>query len=307
MQKLTLISSLFGSALLFACTPDVPDIVTLSILTTGDATDSDSTTSGSTGGSTSTTANPTSGGGSEGNSSSSGGFVVEPDIPKVSMCDPYAQDCPDGEACKPASTDGDGAWDASICTKIMPNPGSVGDKCTVDGAVSGNDSCDKGAMCWNVNMEGEGVCVALCKGSPMQPSCDEAGTLCVIANDGVLNLCLPTCEPLLPDSCPGELCLPNPQGEAGYACILDASGDGGQIDQPCAYANGCKPGLLCVGVALSMKCDQGASGCCQPYCDKDMPPDGQCDVNGGQTCLDIYEMGMDPPGYENVGVCGIGM
>ncbi len=44
----------------------------------------------------------------------------------------------------------------------------------------------------------------------------------------------------------------------------------------------------------------------RPYCDRTKPvSDLQCDVEVGQTCLNLYPIGEEPIGYEHVGVCGI--
>lgn len=308
MTKLIQRPSLLGCALLLACGVRGPGAMTGASSTSGDATDSDSTHGSTT--SASTTDPTTSDSGTSPAGSSSGcAFVCLPDALDEELCNPYAQDCPEGKKCTAASTDGDGAWDANICVEVMPNGGAPGDECTAEGGVSGVDSCAKGSMCWNVNMDGQGVCVALCEGSPQAPTCDDADKLCVIANEGALNLCLQKCDPLLPDACPGEVCLPNPQGEPGFACVLDASEGMGAVNAPCAFANACNPGLLCVGAALGMQCDPNAGGCCQPYCDLSLgqqpDPNPVCDTQGGQFCLSVFDLGMAPPGHENVGVCGI--
>ena len=155
-------------------------------------------------------------------------------------------------------------------------------------------------MCWNVSQDtGKGTCVAFCTGSQEAPNCGP-GTNCVIANDGVLILCLPGCDPLTQDCPNNDLCIPQPMGD-GFVCVLDASGDMGAQNDPCEYANACDPGLICANPALATECDPQAAGCCLPFCDLSMP---EC-TNMGAMCLPWYEMGMEPPGLENVGVCGL--
>ncbi len=183
----------------------------------------------------------------------------------------------------------------------MPNPGMPGDACTVAcDLASGIDSCGKAAICWDVDPRTrQGTCVAFCAGSPEAPTCP-TDFHCEIAGDGVLILCIPNCDPLLQD-CPNQsLCLPKPNSDF-FFCVLDASGDMGAQNDPCEYANACDPGLACLDPALASECDPNATGCCLPFCDLTMP---KC-TNQGAMCLPWYEVGMAPPGLENVGLCGL--
>lgn len=230
-------------------------------------------------------------------------FICETDTDDAGpdlQCDVWEQDCPEGQKCMPWANDGGTSWNATKCTDINPNPGLPGDPCTVtDNGVSGIDSCEEGAMCWNVDPEtNEGVCVGFCDGSPDNFSCTEQNTTCVIANQGVLILCVPTCDPLL-QNCEGELCIPNPTDADYFVCILDASGEEGAYGDPCEFANACDPGLVCLDAPYVPGCQ--ASGCCTPFCNlmEEYTCPGQ-----GQECIAWHEE-MVPPGYENVGVCGI--
>jgi hypothetical protein len=227
------------------------------------------------------------------------------DPPPNGECDPWLQDCPDGEKCTPYSSDGDNSWDLLKCVPVMENPGAVGDPCTVEGSgVSGIDSCEKGAVCWSVDAEtGEGNCVAQCTGTPDMPECAAEGTSCLNSNNGTLTLCLPTCDPLL-QGCPDmDLCLPNPSETNSFICVVDASGDEGQEWDACEYVNACDAGLLCANPALATECDWQAAGCCLPFCDLSIVPTACKGVD--QECLAWFEEGQAPPGFEDVGVCGI--
>ncbi|WP_271994512.1 ribulose phosphate epimerase [Nannocystis radixulma] len=240
---------------------------------------------------------------SEGTSTTEGSFITPPDGGGgTKECDQWTQDCPDGQKCMPYSGDGDNAWESLKCTPVMENAGQVGDPCTVEGSgVSGIDNCSEGMMCWDVT-EGVGVCVALCIGSPDAPDCAEPMTSCLISNDGVLTLCLPFCDPLLQD-CPGDdLCIPNPQSPDAFLCVLDASGEEGQEFDACEYINACDKGLTCANPQVAAECDASAIGCCIPFCDTTEM--GVC-TGQGSECLAWYEAGMAPPGFENVGYCGI--
>jgi hypothetical protein len=219
------------------------------------------------------------------------------------QCDNWAQDCPDGEKCAAYADNGGSSWNNLKCVPADPAGGQAGDPCTVEGSgVSGFDSCAKGSMCWDIDPDsGQGTCVALCGGSPDAATCADPNTSCVIANEGVLNLCLNKCDPLLQDCEGKDLCLPNPNDPDGFVCVLDASGPGGAAFDPCEYANACDKGLVCQAPSLAMECDPSALGCCLPFCDLSAP---EC-PGAGQQCLAWYEQGTAPPGYENLGLCGI--
>ncbi|MEZ4383202.1 MAG: ribulose phosphate epimerase [Nannocystaceae bacterium] len=214
-------------------------------------------------------------------------------------CDPWMEDCPEGEKCMPYADDGGSSWNNLKCVPIDESPGQPGDECTTKGTggVSGTDDCDLHAMCWDVDPDTDkGVCVAFCDGTPDNAMCDP-GFGCAQVNDGALNLCLPACDPLSQD-CPGDdLCLW--LGD-GWGCVLDASGEMGAYADPCEYANACDPGLMCIDAGYVPNCQAG--GCCTPFCDT---VDGPACPGQGQECLPWYEEGMEEPGYETVGVCGI--
>jgi hypothetical protein len=183
----------------------------------------------------------------------------------------------------------------------MEDPAQLDEPCFIVGdAVSGIDNCDLGLYCWDVDpVTLEGECIGLCTGSSEAPMCTP-GTTCSTSGEGVLNLCFRMCDPLIQD-CPmdDDLCIPY---TGGFLCVLDASGDEGQVGDPCMFANACDEGLYCIGAENDPACDQGVGNCCQPFCDITVmnPCTGE-----GQTCVAWYEEGTAPPGYENVGICGI--
>jgi hypothetical protein len=221
-------------------------------------------------------------------------------------CDVFAQDCPKGEKCMPWADDGGGAWNSTTCSPVMRNPGQRGDECSVEGSgVSGIDDCDLGLMCYNVQAKtNTGTCFELCHGSPDAPMCDEG--LCAVYNDGNLPLCLSDCDPLL-DDCPGgQLCIASPSAN-GFVCILDAlPASMGDYGAPCTYINDCDPGYFCGIQDIVAGCGN-ATGCCAEYCDLSQPdPSSQCTGQGsGEECQPWYGMDAPPPGYEDVGFCGI--
>lgn len=226
--------------------------------------------------------------------STSGGFIIEPDVGSSIECDLFSDDCGPAQKCNAWADDG-GVWNATKCVPVADDPDPIGAPCTTDGSnVGGIDSCVKGAMCWNVDNDNTGRCVEQCGCSLDNPTCTTPDTLCLIANDDVLALCLAVCDPLDVDSCkPGELCMPD-GGGGPHLCALDASGDAGNIGDPCQFLNACKPGLLC-GTNSGLCAD---AGCCTPYCDLDAPtcPDGL-------ACLPFFEQPDVPQCFEDLGVC----
>jgi hypothetical protein len=178
------------------------------------------------------------------------------------------------------------------------DPDLSGEKCSVLGDwVDGLDTCDKGLICWDPDADTKvGTCIDLCKGRPRTPECPP-GHWCAVLGDGILALCLPWCDPLAQDCGPEELCLPS--GDE-FDCFLDMSENDGEYGDPCEYANACDPGLLCLNPEYVPDCP--GNGCCSPFCDVTAP--NTC-PGDGQVCIPWFEEGMSPPGYENVGFCGV--
>lgn len=244
--------------------------------------------------------------GSDGGTSGlSQGFINEPDGGGgVEIeCSVWDQDCPQGDKCMPWANDGGSSWNATKCTPLDPNPAQPGDSCTVEGSgVSGVDNCDIASMCWDVDPETNmGTCVAFCSGSEANPVCDDPNTTCSIANNGVLILCLPNCDPLLQDCADGQACYPINEF---FVCAPDASGEMGLYGDPCEFLNVCDPGLFCANADVVPGC-AGSLGCCSEFCDLSDPNASCMGAGGGQMCTPWYEEGQAPPGYEDVGACAI--
>jgi len=242
-----------------------------------------------------------------GDASSDGGgnFIQDPDGNGVANeCDIWAQDCMEGEKCMPWANDGGGSWNATRCAPLDPNPAQPGDPCTVEGTgVSGIDNCDISSMCWDVDPESNmGTCTAFCSGSEANPVCEDPTTECVIANEGVLILCLPGCDPLVQDCMEGNACYPSSDT---FVCGPDASGEDGLFGDVCEFVNVCDPGLFCANPELVPNC--AGTGCCSSFCDvSDPEASAACPgAAGGQECVPWFEEGQAPPGFENVGACGI--
>jgi len=234
-----------------------------------------------------------------------GSFIIPPEEPPPS-CDVWTQDCPGGEKCMPWANDGGNQWNDLKCVDITDNPAQPGDPCTVEGSgVTGLDNCDLGSMCWGVDGEtNTGTCVAMCAGDQRAPFCEDPDASCVIVNDGVLTICLPSCDPVLQDCGQGEACYPV---NGVFTCAPDASGpDQGVFGDPCEAINTCDVGLFCAPAEAVPNC-QGSLGCCSDFCDlTGVDPDDDCSgAAEGQECLPAYEEGDVPPGGEHIGLCTI--
>lgn len=245
--------------------------------------------------------------GASGTETSGGGssFITEPEVGGTGVeCDLWHQDCPDGTKCMPWANDGGNSWNATTCSPITPKPGRPGEACTVEGSrVSGVDDCALGSMCWFVNADGVGTCVAFCHGSPDTPGCADPEARCSIDGAGVLALCLPTCDPIAP-VCPADyLCAPS-SGAGTFLCTLDGSGDSGMYGDPCEFVSACTPGLFCAARTHVPGCTSG--GCCSEFCDINLG-DAQCTgAAEGQRCLPWWADPTHAPlGLEHVGLCGV--
>ena len=146
-------------------------------------------------------------------------------------------------------------------------------------------------------------------GNPEAPVCETKTGICWLSGGGVLNLCIPTCDPLLQD-CPSPVDVCYPVND-GFTCAPDASVDEGQANDPCELINVCDPGLWCadaaqVGVGCpqgSVGCPQGSTGCCTPFCEF---PGGAC-PNPDQQCVQWFDPMTLPPNDPQLGIgyCGV--
>ena len=220
-------------------------------------------------------------------------FVPPSDPPPLNECDPWQQDCPEGEKCAPYASTG-GVWDANKCVPILGNQG-VGEPCHSDGIVEATDDCDATSFCFRVDEDGMGSCHAFCTGTPDDPMCPP-GSECALASDGVLIPCIPTCDPLEQDCFEGTACY-----WIGYdfSCVFTA-GDGIPLGQPCAYINDCEAGLMCVDAAALTTCE--GPSCCTTFCNLELG-DEPCAELPGTACVSLFPPGEAPPSYEHIGVC----
>jgi hypothetical protein len=276
-----------------------------SVITAGDTTQGSSngagptTTGSSTTSTTSTTADADTSTTEPDNEFETGSFIpVDPKGGGSIECDVWAQDCWPSDKCQAWANDGGMHWNATRCSLVDKAPASLGASCfaTSDG-YSGTDTCDWDTMCWNVDATTDlGTCVARCGGSEASPSCAE-GLTCFGSNEGVINLCVPSCDPLEPACADGFACVQSSFDEFG--CI-PAGLVPSEAGSPCEDWNGCGTGLVCTTSASLPSCE--ASSCCASLCDvtaADSCIDGVDDV----ICDRLFDQGSAPAGLDDVGVC----
>ncbi|MEM6296387.1 MAG: hypothetical protein AAGA54_34275 [Myxococcota bacterium] len=186
-------------------------------------------------------------------------------------CSIWDQDCGRGEKCVPWANDGSSVLNASICRPIHPQPRAAGEPCRVEeGVASGIDDCDALSVCFDVDPDTlEGVCAAFCEGDENAPTCEAKAQHCVISNEGVVTLCLDTCDPfgapcdderscvaaepdrfvcVRPDAIPlGEPCFGVATCEEGASCVAVSDGDARCVlpcvpdGDPCEAGSSCAP------------------------------------------------------------------
>jgi hypothetical protein len=224
-----------------------------------------------------------------------GAFVGEPDSGGIATCDPWTQDCPDGEKCVAWDSDGSGSVDSNRCVPVVDDPKEIGDECTPNVGGDYVDDCGVRAYCDFVNDEGVGICQPNCDGTPANPECPP-GFMCSIDNDGVLLCCTETCDPLLQD-CPAEvaICM-EATGQQGFVCASGWGEDGIQEGEECYYINSCMEGLFCAAAEVVPPCV--GTACCTPYCAVSEPV--AC-TQPDYECIPYFDVPV--PGYEDVGVC----
>ena len=254
---------------------------TASTETVGGTTDQTSTTSEGTGWETDDT-----------NNTSASFYAPSEDIVSVSECDPFQQDCPEGEKCVPAVEEGPGG-DANECVPVTGTK-TAGEACTHLGFDMPTDDCDADHLCFYVDgSEGdEGVCVPFCTGTADDPVCDEGSACLVSFVDAV---CLPECDPLLQDCEDPLVC-----GwiNTWFACV-EPTGPSAGPGEACEGLLGCVPDGVCVGSSFVEGCE--APSCCAELCDL-AAVDFEC-ANPALVCVPFFEEGMAPEDYANVGLC----
>lgn len=247
-----------------------------------------------------TSTSPGSGSGSDTEVGETGrDFIMEPDgLVSELFCGVWEDEnqCLRGQDCSPFSNDGTPTWNASICTPLPDEPDFVGEPCVIeDSPVSGVDSCEAKSMCFGVDPKTlAGTCVAYCLGEAKNTSCADPSTTCVVGNDYVIAMCLPSCDPVLQDCANGEMCVGNYGEQTGFFCSPPGT--------PYVNLAGVQPAACTVGQVgvlpeLIDDCMEGEP-CCAQFCD--LPQPEQC--TPGLECTAWTAEGTCPGGCSE-GVC----
>ena len=218
-----------------------------------------------------------------------------------SMCNPLLQDCPEGQKCTASNANMGDFWNINICIDLLGEK-TLGEPCDVLSTElgSGDDDCGVGLICLQFdNSDGtNGICTAFCDGEMMCPGQKD---ICVPANDGVLPVCLNTCDPLIQD-CPFKQgCYGDKEGEI-FLCFKPDAQSGGMDNDECAFDNACLAGFQCLPPAVVAACDPDFEGCCNPFCALD-GDNSECDDGNGEVCTPFFGMDNMVPPWENVGIC----
>jgi len=234
----------------------------------------------------------------DGNNDDGDGCSAECTTEGEVMCDPQVQDCPEGQKCTASNVMTGDFWNKNVCTPIMGTK-TLGESCDVLGQELGGgaDDCDLGLICLQFAPDGtDGICTSFCNADSQ---CDAPKDICVPVNEGILPICLSTCDPLIQD-CPFDQgCYGDMMGEL-FICFKPDPQSGGMDNDDCAFDNACVAGFQCMPPEVVEDCDQGNMGCCNPFCDI-TGDNSEC--GGGEVCTPFFgEDNMVPP-WEDVGIC----
>jgi len=235
----------------------------------------------------------------------------EPDMPKGdgNQCSLVEQDCKQGEKCVPWNENGGIFPDGVKCVDEPANADAIGSECVVTGGFgNGEDSCQKGAICLDLDDDGLATCVEFCSGSLDNPFCMSEDYKCVPLFEPEVPLCFRKCDPLVQNCGDGEGCFMDALmlGSEGFVCmprVENTADGGGEYGELCIAASNCKPGFSCIWPENLPDCPY--IYCCSPWCNIQNGDDDCLAFDSELNCVPWYEEGQETPGYENVGICGI--
>ncbi len=273
---------------------------------TGETQGTAATTSDDTSGSDATT--------TTGNNSTTDTSTTEgplPDMPKGdgNQCSLILQDCNDGEKCVPWNENGGIFPDGVKCVPEPANADAIGSECAVlNGFGNGEDSCQKGSICLDLDDDGAATCVEFCSGSLDNPFCMDEDYKCVPLFEPEVPLCFRKCDPLVQNCGESEGCFMDALtiGSEGFVCmpLVENTSEGqGDYGELCIAASNCKPGFSCIWPENVPDCPY--IYCCTPWCNTQNGDDDCTPFDSQLNCIPWYEPGQETPGFENVGICGI--
>lgn len=212
-------------------------------------------------------------------------------------CSLLMQDCPEGAKCAPGPGEY-GTWSSELCVPLPANPKQIGEACQVVGSFdSGEDDCDEGLLCWVLGgpdeTSGVGTCFEMC--TFPDAACADSFATCVTPIDSPVSLCMPICNPSVPNCPAGEHCIFFVERPVPAMCEKEPI-PGGPPFSPCANSYQCDPLLTC-HFSSQMKCDQD-SACCLQICSVSQQ---NCDAG---SCNPLYPPDTAEFGLDDVGICG---
>jgi hypothetical protein len=218
---------------------------------------------------------------------------LPPDLPQP-QCDPRREiDCPSGQKCSYVVDEEHGP--TNRCVDLL-GAKLEGESCE---RIGDSDDCAAHRICWATATDGSaGICIGYCDDGL---SCELDGVVCSVANDGLLPLCLPRCDPLAQDCYAGWGCYPDPN--LRWVCDVDRSGALGGHGDACECLNCCDPGFMCLAGAMvdAKGCGgEGSAGCCGSICATNQ--DAAC-PGEAERCRAFYPANQLMMGYEHVGTC----
>ena len=217
-------------------------------------------------------------------------FLPSFDLGGPDPCDPFMQDCPEGEKCVAYASSG-GPWDANKCVPVLGDQ-HPGEPCHYSDAFESTDDCDATSFCWDVTIDGTGTCAPLCLGSADVPQCpDPIGCRsygCLLAGNFTPNVCILSCDPLAQDCGEGLACFWDGHS---FQCIFTTEDH--PIGEACGFINDCVAGSNCTEAELLPSC--AGDFCCTPSCDPTAIVDPCPELLAGTSCVVFEEASEDLP------------
>lgn len=223
------------------------------------------------------------------------------------MCNIYDQDCPGDQKCTAYASPNTFIPEGIKCVPVPDDPKAPNEPCSVGAEGLGDDNCALGTVCLDLDYDGSGFCLPYCTGDSQNPVCEGSDTTCVKLFFGYdFGNCFKQCDPLLQNCADGEGCYMDAikVGGTGFVCLPVVQGGAeATFQDTCIGWSSCAPGFACIYDSLVPDCS--FSYCCSPWCDLS-EGDGPCqELSDKMSCIAWYPEDQAPPGFENVGVCGI--
>lgn len=217
-----------------------------------------------------------------------GAWTMQPCAPFKLSCNAVSQSgCCPGEKCAFILDDAESGIGHTGC--VAAGDTVLGEPCEAPAGPGHGDDCVPGAHC------AEGRCVEICVVDA--GGCDGAN-VCVGFEGLDFDVCIPACDPLDPDACPGDRLRGCYLTSWGGVCAVVVGGEGQPLGGACEHLNDCAPGAGCFD-------DGVGGGLCRAYCGP-LPdcfsPDGTPTACACGGCT-ADELCGGIAGEDRVGVC----